>query len=240
MAKNQRQRRPLQDEGRTNKKTARERKQASRRQRDRIEENRDRREQRRERERLRRQTVDSIRSPKEDVRVERFDSRIVPVEDTFLGQPVGAPRELPVVIGERWDLSANQTFAHSVTETILFDTPAFTTERNGYPAIYTASSGTWRIPAGLAGIWAVPVIIRYDDNPISTPDLRVVLNGATVIGRTRLGAASGDVSMSVRVVYEFQEADEFVIDLTHFAGVNADITGSANSDTWAFAPCLGK
>jgi len=237
VAKNQRQRRPLQDEGRTNKKTARERAQASRRQRDRIEENRDRREQRRERDRLRRQTVDSIRSPKEDVRIDRLDSRLVPVEDTFLGQPVGVPRDLPVLIGERWDLGTDQTVTAATWKPLEFGSAVFTTERNGYPAIYTASTFKWRVPAGLAGIWSMSVTLRYTTGAGGTPEIRFLLNGATAIATMRHPEADNAGSMTLSTVYNFMEADEFTMETRHFFGSNATVEAD---DTWAFAHFLGK
>ncbi len=229
MAKNQRQRRPLQDETRQSNQTARERRQASRRQRDRIEEQRDRREQRRERERLRRQTVDSIRSPKEDVRADRLDSRLVPIEDTFLGRPVGVPGELPVLIGERWGIhTSNQTFSTGVTGTLSWYVNTFTTERNGYPALLVGGSGgtAFRIPAGLAGIWLITVNLTWAaTSTAGTRSMDVEFTGGGAI--IAYSAWDGEsTSGTVSTHYLFQEGDEFQVDAVQDSGGNLDLIGA--------------
>jgi hypothetical protein len=241
MAKNQRQRRPLQDEGRTEKKTARERAQASRRQRDRIEENRDRREQRRERNRLRRQTVDSVRSPKEDVRMDRFDSRLVPIEDTFLGRPVGSPTDLPVVIGERWYRSTDQTISNNSETTLAFDAPTFVTERNGYPSLYQGSStGVWRVPAGLSGIWLLQVHLLWNCDGAGNIDLAIEYTDDTRIGKDHLETPSvGDYTQQISIVHQFSEGDEFKARVLQVTGTNLFLTGGAN-DSLMSAVFLGK
>jgi len=222
MAKNQRQRRPLQDETRQTKQTVRERAQASRRQRDRIEENRDRREQRRERARLRRQTVDSVRSPKEDVRTDRFDSRLTPVEDTFLGRPVGMPTELPVLIGERWGVdSGDQIVSTGTTTLVNWGVSSFTTERNGYPALLV-SSNVFRIPAGLAGVWYVGYGATWSASSTAGSRIhtvRFVSDNPVILYHSFDGEnQSGYVSTH----YLFQEGDEF--EATCFQDTGGDLT----------------
>ena len=234
--KNQRQRRPLQDETRTGKKTVRERAQISKRQRDRIEENRDRREQRREDERLRRQTVDSVRSPKEDVRTDRFDSRLIPVEDTFLGRPVGSPTDLPVLIGERWALDTTNATVADTEETVVWDTAVFTTERNGYPALYDGA-GNFRIPAGLAGVWRITVQVKWSiaSDVISTLACR--LNASTYIGQlsqiTHSVWAQGIVTVAL-----LQEAD--LVDIRVTGSTSAGEIRGDTDQSYVFFEFLGK
>ena len=239
MAKNQRQRRPLQDDTRSEKQTVRERTQVSKRQRDRIEENRDRREQRRERQRLRRQTVDSVRSPKEDVRTDRFDSRLVPIEDTFLGRPVGVPTDLPVVIGERWNLTGGQSLAPSTPETVVFDSAVFTTERNGYPVIFT-SDGKWRIPAGLGGIWNISTALSWPGAGGETfiVKVSVLLNGSTTIASSQTTISFDNIfNHYLSATYNFQEADYFeVVGEERTAATNLNL----QAETFAFVNFLGK
>ena len=238
MAKNQRQRRPLQDDTRTAKQTVRERTQVSKRQRDRIEENRDRREQRRERNRLRRQTVDSVRSPKEDVRTDRFDSRLTPIEDTFLGRPVGTPTELPVLIGERWNLANNQLIADSTATVLVFDTAVFTTERNGYPALYTSADGVFRVPAGLAGIWSIWCQIQWASNTTGTRTSGLHLNGGSAVGEV-VGPGTVDQSQLFNTVYILQESDTLQIKVTQNSGGSLNVLGNTPR-SWVFAQFLGK
>lgn len=240
MAKNQRQRRPLQDDTRQNKQTVRERAQVSKRQRDRIEENRDRREQRRERNRSRRQIVDSVRSPKEDVRIDRMDSRLVPVEDTFLGRPVGVPSELPVLIGERWSLGASgQTISNNTEETIDFTLSKYTTERNGYPALYQGS-GLWRIPAGLAGIWEVTFSCTWSALSVGgTRTIWLEYTDNTVIAYSAFDGESQ--SGVVTTTWQFQEGDEFRFSGQQTSGADLDMLGSADqSFSYAILTFLGK
>ncbi len=242
MAKNQRQRRPLQDDTRNEKQTVRERAQVSKRQRDRIEENRDRREQRRERQRLRRQTVDSVRSPKEDVRTDRFDSRLVPIEETFLGRPVGSPTELPVLIGELWVFTtpASITATASSDVTIVFDTSKFTTERNGYPSIYNPSTGIWRIPSGLSGIWSIHAQAVWSSGSDSSDSLKIQLNGATDIATNTIISDTSEHYQTISVIYQLQEADEFEIIAHDGGGADGSILSQNGIDTYAFVQFLGK
>jgi len=230
MAKNQRQRRPLQDEGRTEKATARERAQASRRQRDRIEENRDRREQRRERNRLRRQTVDSIRSPKEDIRVDRLDSRLMPVEDTFLGRPVGVPTDLPVLIGERWGANeSNEGFSDGVEANVTWWVPTYTTERNGYPALLVGGSGgdTFRIPAGLAGVWDIRYHVTWaatSSTGIRTHTV-VLVEGDVIVAYMSFDGENTSGEVNTR--YLFNEGDEFYTTANQNSGGSLDLLGAS-------------
>jgi len=240
MAKNQRQRRPLQDEGRTEKKTARERAQASRRQRDRIEENRDRREQRRDRQRLRRQTVDSVRSPKEDVRTERFDSRLVPIEDTFLGRPVGMPTDLPVVIGERWYLGSNQSIpGNGTVTTVTHDTSVFTTERNGYPALYQGS-GVFRIPAGLRGIWLITAAVHWSGQAGGDRITYLEFTDNTDIAWIFQDDNSGHALTQVLTTqYIFNEGDEFKLTVQQDSGSSINLAAGSQAN-WVFMWFIGK
>lgn len=232
MAKNQRQRRPLQDDTRSAKQTVRERAQVSKRQRDRIEENRDRRERRRERQRLRRQQVDSIRSPKEDMRTERMDSRVIPVEDTFLGQPVGMPQELPVLIGERWGgVDTNQGISNSTETTLIWEIPTFTTERNGYPALGIGSSSqftNFRIPAGLAGVWHITLHVTWAATSFSgirTTYIKFV-GGSPIIAYNSWDGES--TSGEVNTHYLFQEGDEFYASCQQDSGAALDVIGDSS------------
>lgn len=236
MANRRRRERPVQDEGRKDRKDSRQRNEQSRVQRERIERQRDRRERRREIRRAKRQQVDSVRSPKEDLRTERFESRLLPVEDSFLARPVGTPHELPVLIGERWGLDVTEATADGVEESVPFDTPVFTTERNGYPALYDGVD-TFRIPAGLAGIWRITTHLQWSIAANITTTTKVRKNATDTVASI-LNVTHATHATFLTAVALLSEADTIDVRVIGSGSVG-EITGEPNQ-TYVFFEFLGK
>lgn len=181
---------------------------------------------RRERRQERRDRIESIRGRHAELRLRRLRARLVSVDDSLLGTPLGIQEGLPTLIGERWNRMTNQSIPDSTWTTIQYGNSSFTADAAGYSSIYDSSTNVWRIPHGLAGVWRFNGNAAFDSNSTGGRQVRVLLNGSTTIYQFRLPAGgSGIVSLPIAFTYEMSDTDYFVVQVQQNSGASLDLVG---------------